>query len=53
MPPGTSPGCPTALNNMALALDKLGTGKSEFCPVFITIDPAGDTPPAALKGLCN
>jgi cytochrome oxidase Cu insertion factor (SCO1/SenC/PrrC family) len=43
MPPGTSPGCPTALNDMALALDKLGARMSEFRPVFITIDPARDT----------
>jgi protein SCO1/2 len=40
--------CPTALNNISLALDKLGAKRTEFRPVFITIDPARDTP-AALK----
>jgi protein SCO1 len=39
--------CPTELNTMALALDKLGT-RVRIVPVFITIDPARDTP-GALK----
>ena len=38
--------CPMALNNIALALDKLGPKRGEFRPVFITIDPARDTPQA-------
>ncbi|HEU0157445.1 MAG TPA: SCO family protein [Stellaceae bacterium] len=38
--------CPTALNNIALALDKLGPKRGQFRPVFITIDPARDTPQA-------
>jgi protein SCO1/2 len=37
--------CPTELNTMALALDKLGT-RVRVVPVFITIDPARDTPQA-------
>jgi protein SCO1 len=35
--------CPTALNNIALALSDLGAEKSEVRPVFITIDPERDT----------
>ncbi|HEY1259072.1 MAG TPA: SCO family protein [Stellaceae bacterium] len=38
--------CPTALNNIALALDKLGPKSRQFRPVFITLDPARDTPQA-------
>ncbi|MBV9863083.1 MAG: SCO family protein [Alphaproteobacteria bacterium] len=40
--------CPTALNDMALALDKLGAKRSEVGIVFITVDPERDTP-AVLK----
>jgi protein SCO1 len=36
--------CPTALNNIAVALKDLGAERSEIRPVFITIDPARDTP---------
>ncbi len=35
--------CPTALNNIALALRDLGAEKKEVRPVFITVDPARDT----------
>jgi protein SCO1 len=35
--------CPTALNNIALALSDLGAEKQEVRPVFITIDPERDT----------
>ena len=35
--------CPTALNNIALALQDLGAKRDEVRPVFITIDPARDT----------
>lgn len=35
--------CPTELNAMALALDRLGT-RVRVVPVFITVDPARDTP---------
>jgi protein SCO1 len=37
--------CPTALNNMALALSDIGADKNEVRPVFITIDPERDTAP--------
>jgi len=36
--------CPTALNEMALALDRLGKERDEFSIVFITVDPERDTP---------
>jgi protein SCO1/2 len=38
--------CPTALNNIALALSDLGAAKKEVRPVFITVDPERDTSPA-------
>jgi len=38
--------CPTALNNMALTLRDLAAPlRAQIRPVFITIDPARDTPP--------
>jgi protein SCO1 len=40
--------CPTALNNIALALEYLGAKAKEIRPVFITVDPERDTP-AVLK----
>jgi protein SCO1/2 len=40
--------CPTALNEIALALDKLGKKKDEVGVVFISVDPDRDTP-AVLK----
>lgn len=36
--------CPTTLNNLAVALRDLGAKRDEIRPVFITIDPARDTP---------
>src|SRR6266480_2120601 len=36
--------CPTALNEMALALDKLGKERGAVGIVFITVDPERDTP---------
>ncbi len=36
--------CPTALSDMALALDELGDEAAKVRPLFITIDPARDTP---------
>ena len=36
--------CPTALNNIANALDMLGPKAADIAPLFITIDPARDTP---------
>jgi len=38
--------CPTALNNIALALADLGAKREEVRPVFITVDPQRDTPQA-------
>jgi protein SCO1 len=35
--------CPTALNNMSGALEKLGGGASKVQPLFITVDPKRDT----------
>jgi protein SCO1 len=34
--------CPTALNDMALALDKLGEQRKLVQPIFITVDPERD-----------
>jgi len=36
--------CPTALQDMATALDDLGGKRGEVAPVFITVDPERDTP---------
>jgi protein SCO1/2 len=36
--------CPTALNEMSLALDRLGKARSEIGVVFISVDPERDTP---------
>jgi cytochrome oxidase Cu insertion factor (SCO1/SenC/PrrC family) len=38
--------CPTALQVMAAALDKLGPAAERITPVFISIDPERDTPAA-------
>ncbi len=38
--------CPTALNDMADALDRLGATARRVAPLFITVDPAHDTPAA-------
>jgi protein SCO1/2 len=35
--------CPTALNDLSLALDKLGDKRKDMAPLFITIDPERDT----------
>jgi len=40
--------CPTALNDMAAALDDLGPRRAHVQPLLITIDPERDTP-AVLK----
>ena len=37
--------CPTTLNDLSLALDKLGAKKAEVGIVFISVDPERDTPP--------
>jgi protein SCO1/2 len=36
--------CPTALNDLSLALDQLGAKKGEVGIVFISVDPDRDTP---------
>ena len=36
--------CPAALNEMSLALDRLGLKRDEVGVVFITVDPERDTP---------
>lgn len=36
--------CPTALQVMSAALDKLGPDAERFVPVLITVDPERDTP---------
>jgi protein SCO1/2 len=36
--------CPTALNNIADALQALGSKRARVTPIFITVDPARDTP---------
>jgi protein SCO1 len=40
--------CPTALNDISIALDELGPKRDAVRPVFITVDPERDTP-AVLK----
>jgi protein SCO1 len=37
--------CPTTLNAVADAMDKLGPDAAHVRPVFITVDPKRDTPP--------
>lgn len=36
--------CPTTLNEVAGALDKLGPKADRLAPIFITVDPQRDTP---------
>ena len=36
--------CPTTLNAVASALDKLGPKAKDLTPIFITVDPQRDTP---------
>lgn len=36
--------CPTTLNDIAVALDRLGDEASGIQPLFITVDPERDTP---------
>ena len=40
--------CPTALNDISIALDELGPQRNAVRPVFVTVDPERDTP-AVLK----
>jgi len=41
--------CPTALQTMVNALDLVGPAQDQVAPIFVTIDPARDTP-EHLKG---
>jgi len=43
--------CPTTLALMAAAMDKLGAAQERIVPIFITIDPARDTPPVLKRYL--
>ncbi|MBI1179401.1 MAG: redoxin domain-containing protein [Alphaproteobacteria bacterium] len=36
--------CPTELQQISSALDKLGKDADKFTPIFISVDPARDTP---------
>lgn len=36
--------CPTELQTIATALDKLGPAAARVVPIFVTVDPARDTP---------
>ena len=36
--------CPTALNNISVALETLGPDAIELQPLFVTVDPRRDTP---------
>ena len=36
--------CPTALNDISIALSELGVKRDQVRPVFITVDPERDTP---------
>jgi protein SCO1 len=38
--------CPTALNDISIALEDLGAKRDAVRPVFITVDPERDTPEA-------
>ena len=35
--------CPTALNNISVALEKLGSDSRDLQPLFVTVDPQRDT----------
>ena len=45
--------CPTVLNEIGVALNELGPRASRVQPIFITIDPARDKPPAMKKYLSS
>ncbi|MAV88181.1 MAG: hypothetical protein CMM67_08035 [Rhodospirillaceae bacterium] len=36
--------CPTALNNLTIALEKIDKNKLQFKPIFISVDPNRDKP---------
>src|SRR5260370_1063828 len=45
--------CPTALNNMGVALDRLGPEAAALQPIFITVDPKRDTREALAEYLTS
>jgi protein SCO1/2 len=45
--------CPTELQNMATVLEKLGPDAKQVAPLFISVDPARDTPEALSAYLGN
>ncbi len=45
--------CPTALQDMANAVDLLGAKKTDVALVFITVDPARDTPAVMKEYVSN
>lgn len=45
--------CPTELQNMAEALDKLGPEADMVAPIFISVDPKRDTPEALANYVKN
>ena len=45
--------CPTGLQAMAAALDRLGAKRSEVVPIFITVDSERDTPRALKQYVAN
>jgi protein SCO1/2 len=45
--------CPTALNNMSLAMKELGEDAKKITPVFITTDPERDTSEAIADYISN
>ena len=45
--------CPTELQVMSAALDKLGPAGNNIVPIFITVDPARDTPKVMAQYVAN
>jgi cytochrome oxidase Cu insertion factor (SCO1/SenC/PrrC family) len=45
--------CPTTLATMTEALDKLGAKAAKVQPIFITVDPARDTPAVLKRYVAN
>lgn len=45
--------CPTALNTFSLMMEKLGSTAEQVQPVFVSIDPARDTPEAMKEYLAS
>ena len=45
--------CPTALSDMLIALNEIGPAGKDVQPIFITVDPARDTPQALKSYVAN